>query len=59
MFSVAPAVSVIPLPDDLDFEEAATLPLALLTAAIGVFIQLGLKQLPDNPPDKHSIGGQI
>ena len=36
MFSVAPAASVIPLADDLDFEEAATLPLALLTAAIGL-----------------------
>ena len=56
MFSVAPAASVIPLPDDLSYEEASTLPLAIFTAAIGLFSTLGLKNIPDTPTDRSTTG---
>lgn len=50
-YSVSPVASVIPLPDDLGYEDASTLPLAIFTAAIGLFVKLGLNALPDTPSE--------
>ncbi|KAL6250639.1 hypothetical protein RBB50_002941 [Rhinocladiella similis] len=36
-FSVAPALSTCPIPDDVSFEQATVLPLAISTAAHGLF----------------------
>lgn len=57
---MSPAASVIPLPADLGYEDASTLPLAIFTAAIGLFIKLGLAELPDLP-NKATLGkaGQL
>lgn len=41
-FVVVPAMSVSKIPDDMEFAEAASLPLALSTAAIGLFSQTHL-----------------
>ena len=38
--TVCPAHTVAPLPDNVSFEQAATLPLAGLTAAVALFIKL-------------------
>lgn len=40
--SIAPASCTFPIADKTTFEDAATLPLAMMTAAIGLFVQLGL-----------------
>ncbi|KAH8111485.1 chaperonin 10-like protein [Phellopilus nigrolimitatus] len=45
-YSITPASTTFPLPDSTSFEEAATLPLAVLTAAIGLFVDLGLPEPP-------------
>ena len=55
-FSVSPAATVIPLPDDLSFEDASTLPLAIFTAAIGLFVKLGYKPIPDVPSNIDGTG---
>jgi len=52
LYSVSPAATVIPIPDDLGYEAASTLPLAIFTAAIGLSVKLGLKGIPDTPADK-------
>ncbi|THH02382.1 hypothetical protein EW145_g6757 [Phellinidium pouzarii] len=43
-YSVAPVATTIPLPDSTSFEAGSTLPLAVFTAAIGLFVNLGLKE---------------
>ncbi|KAL5495883.1 hypothetical protein ACEPAI_1347 [Sanghuangporus weigelae] len=45
-YTVAPVSTTIPLPDNVSFEEAATLPLAVFTAAIGLFVSLGISLPP-------------
>ncbi|KAI5122327.1 hypothetical protein M0805_002494 [Coniferiporia weirii] len=45
-FSVAPVATTFPVPGSTSFEEAATLPLAVMTAAIGLFVVLGLPEPP-------------
>ncbi|PAV21615.1 short-chain dehydrogenase reductase SDR [Pyrrhoderma noxium] len=41
-YSIAPAVSTIKLPDHINFDEGSTLPLAVFTAALGLFVNLGV-----------------
>ncbi|KAF2235872.1 GroES-like protein [Viridothelium virens] len=41
-YTVCPANTVFHIPDDVSFEEAATIPLAAYTAAIGVYLNLEL-----------------
>ncbi|KAF7973887.1 hypothetical protein HWV62_14018 [Athelia sp. TMB] len=50
-FSVSPASTVIPLGPKVSFEEACTLPLAFMTAAIGLYKRLGLPPPEDRPPN--------
>ncbi|KAL1742216.1 chaperonin 10-like protein [Schizophyllum fasciatum] len=40
-YTVAPASTTFPIGDSTSFEEAATLPLAVMTAALGLFVRLG------------------
>lgn len=40
-FSVEPVITVYRIPDEISFEEAATFPFSVATAALGSFIQLG------------------
>ena len=47
-YTVAPASVTFPIPDNTTFEEAATLPLASMTAAIGLFVRLGIPA-PETP----------
>ncbi|TRM69840.1 chaperonin 10-like protein [Schizophyllum amplum] len=41
-YTVAPAGTTFPIPNTTTFEEAATLPLAVMTASIGLFVRLGI-----------------
>ncbi|KAI0094316.1 GroES-like protein [Irpex rosettiformis] len=43
-YSVAPASTTFPIPESTSFEEAATLPLALATAFLGLFKRLALPE---------------
>ncbi|KAI5122715.1 hypothetical protein M0805_009768 [Coniferiporia weirii] len=45
-YSLAPASTTIPIPNSTSFEEASTLPLAIFTAAIGLFVNLSLREPP-------------
>ncbi|KAL5481118.1 hypothetical protein ACEPAI_10059 [Sanghuangporus weigelae] len=45
-YTVAPAATTFPIPDSTSFEEAATLPLAIGTAFIGLFKRLGIPEEP-------------
>ncbi|KAL1748200.1 chaperonin 10-like protein [Schizophyllum fasciatum] len=47
-YTVAPASTTFPIPNITPYEEAATLPLAVMTAAIGLFVRLGIPA-PDKP----------
>ena len=51
-YSIAPASTTFPIPDSTTFEDAATLPLAVMTAAIGLFKRL---ELPEAPQGKHPL----
>lgn len=43
-YAIAPAATTFHLPDSTSFEEAATVPLAAMTAAVGIFCRLGLPE---------------
>lgn len=43
-YAVAPASTTFAIPDKTSFEEAATIPLAAMTAAVGLFSSLGLPE---------------
>ncbi|KAH8110042.1 chaperonin 10-like protein, partial [Phellopilus nigrolimitatus] len=43
-YSVAPASTTFPLPESTTYEEASTLPLAVMTAAIGLFKRLAIPE---------------
>lgn len=43
-YAIAPAWTTMAIPDKTSFEEAAAIPLAALTAAVGLFIRLGLPE---------------
>ncbi|KAI0347681.1 GroES-like protein [Trametopsis cervina] len=53
-YSVAPASTTFAIPDTTSFEEAATLPLAVMTAALGLFTKLPLPEF-SAPEDKRGI----
>lgn len=46
-YTIAKATCTFPLGPSTSFEDAATLPLAVGTAAIGLYKKLGLEPLPD------------
>ncbi|KOS17075.1 Protein TOXD [Escovopsis weberi] len=53
--AIVPAYACVRIPDSTSFEEAATIPLAALTAAVGLFKTLALPspwQLPDPDPEQ-------
>ncbi|KAL9109970.1 MAG: hypothetical protein Q9227_005493 [Pyrenula ochraceoflavens] len=43
-YAISPAHTVFHIPDKTSFEEAATIPLAAMTAAIGLFVRMGLPE---------------
>lgn len=43
-YAISPAHTTFHLPEQTSFEEAATIPLAAMTAAIGLFVRLGLPE---------------
>lgn len=43
-YSIAPAITTFAIPNKISFEEAATIPLAAMTAAVGLFARLGLPE---------------
>jgi NADPH:quinone reductase len=43
-YALAPAHTTFHIPKALSFEDAATVPLAAMTAAVGLFLRLGLPQ---------------
>lgn len=45
-YTVTPASTTFPIPDSVSFEEASTIPLAAMTAAIALFINLGFPEQP-------------
>ncbi|KLO08265.1 GroES-like protein [Schizopora paradoxa] len=45
-YSVAAASCAFPIPESISFEDASTLPLAIMTAALGLFVHLGLPAPP-------------
>lgn len=57
-YTVAPAGTTFPIPNITPYEEAATLPLAVMTAAIGLFVRLGIPA-PDTPAAFHNSGKAI
>ncbi|KAL1762802.1 chaperonin 10-like protein [Schizophyllum commune] len=57
-YTVAPASVTFPIPDNTTFEEAATLPLAAMTAAIGLFVRLGIPA-PETPEAVSNAGKAI
>ncbi|KAI9011569.1 chaperonin 10-like protein [Hyaloraphidium curvatum] len=59
-FSVSPANTVFPLGPKTSFEEASTLPLAAMTAAIGLFARLAVPEpSADGAPNKANEGKGI
>ncbi|KIY45727.1 GroES-like protein [Fistulina hepatica ATCC 64428] len=54
-YSVAPASTTFPVPNTTSFEGASTLPLASMTAAIGLFKILGIPQEWDKSSNKGII----
>ena len=48
-FTVAPAITTFPIASSTTFEEASTLPLAIMTAALGLFRHLNLPEPPQGP----------
>ncbi|KAL1748204.1 chaperonin 10-like protein [Schizophyllum fasciatum] len=57
-YSVGTVTTTFPVPDSTPFEEAATLPLALATAFIGLFVRLGIPA-PDTPEAAANAGKAI
>ncbi|KAL1725792.1 chaperonin 10-like protein [Schizophyllum commune] len=57
-YTVAPASVTFAIPDNTTFEEAATLPLAAMTAAIGLFVRLGVPA-PETPEADSNAGKAI
>jgi len=53
-YTVAPSHTVFHIPETLSFEEAATIPLAAYTAAVGIFRNLRLP-LPFDRTDEHGV----
>lgn len=53
-YTVAPASTTFPIPENTSFEAAATLPLAVMTAAIGLFVVLGISE-PPKPGEEPSF----
>lgn len=53
-YTVAPASTTFPIPENTSFEAAATLPLAVMTAAIGLFVVLGIPE-PPKPGEEPSF----
>lgn len=43
-YAIAPADTTFHLPKNISFEEGATIPLAAATAAVGLFVRLGLPE---------------
>ena len=43
-YALAPAITTFHIPSKTSFEEASTIPLAAMTAAIGLFVRLGLPE---------------
>ncbi|KAL1738500.1 hypothetical protein HDZ31DRAFT_50894, partial [Schizophyllum fasciatum] len=41
-YTIAPASTTFPIPDNTSFEDASTLPLAAMTAVLGLFVKLGI-----------------
>ncbi|KAL5522797.1 hypothetical protein ACEPAG_8815 [Sanghuangporus baumii] len=56
-YTVAPAATTFPIPDSTSFEEAATLPLAVGTAFIGLFKRLGIPEQPSGEQKGIIING--
>ncbi|TDL25370.1 GroES-like protein [Rickenella mellea] len=58
-YTVAPSGTTFPLGPNTSFEDASTLPLAVMTAVIGLFVNLGLPQPPESgfapARDDHAI----
>ena len=52
-YSVSPVATTFPIPEQVTFEGASTLPLAIMTAALGLFVRLGLPEPP--PPSSTNI----
>ena len=50
-YSTAPTHTTIHIPEYTSFEEAATIPLSAMTAAVGLFVRLKLPQ-PFTPPEQ-------
>ena len=50
-YALSPAHTTFHLPKHTSFEEAAAIPLAAMTAAVGLYVRLGLPQ-PFTPPSK-------
>ncbi|KAI5895254.1 GroES-like protein [Schizophyllum commune H4-8] len=57
-YTVSPAHVTFPIPDNISFEEAATLPLAVMTAAIGLFVSLAVPA-PGTPEAASNAGKAI
>ncbi|KAL1723113.1 chaperonin 10-like protein [Schizophyllum commune] len=57
-YTVAPAHVTFPIPNTTSYEEAATLPLAVMTAAIGLFVRLAIPA-PDTPEAASNAGKAI
>ncbi|THH09670.1 hypothetical protein EW145_g1847 [Phellinidium pouzarii] len=49
-YSVAPASTTFPIPQSVSYEAASTLPLAAMTAAIGLFLRLEVPEPPVSGP---------
>ncbi|OCB89336.1 GroES-like protein [Sanghuangporus baumii] len=56
-YTVAPAATTFPIPESTSFEEAATLPLAVGTAFIGLFKRLGIPEKPSGEQKGIIING--
>ncbi|EXJ96193.1 hypothetical protein A1O1_01319 [Capronia coronata CBS 617.96] len=60
-YAIAPEYSTFHIPSTTSFEEAATIPLAAMTAALGLFVRLGLPEpwLANAHPDTLPKGGLV
>ncbi|KAL2427142.1 Trans-enoyl reductase fsr4 [Exophiala dermatitidis] len=60
-YAIAPEHTTFHIPASTTFEEAATIPLAAMTAAVGLFVQLGLPEpwVANAHPDRLPKGGIV
>lgn len=60
-YAVSPEHTTFHIPSNVSFEEAATIPLAAMTAAVGLFVQLGLPEpwVAATHPEKLPQGGIV